>query len=193
LCSLKDLEFYINFTNKNDLSKQTASIANELINYYEATFFENDLLDCGLRHSFFKTIVPLSGKKEYSDDEKRTIRYLSCYITDQILNPSKPHQAKLASLALNKYSKVFQNEESVNLIKEAYQKAQPLKNADLDTDLHIACQKFIENWDDLNKVESEIKKVGPEDPGLTVFLGKLAIGSIKTLQNAAQNIVDNFK
>jgi hypothetical protein len=57
----------------------------------------------------------------------------------------------LASLALDEYPEVFQNEESLNLIKEAYKaKAYLIEN----TDLNSACKKFIKAWDSRNVLKS---------------------------------------
>jgi hypothetical protein len=153
LCSKRELKLFKNFANEYDLRKQAASIGKELISECRRTFLANRLFGTDVtrfRQSFLNKITPLVMEKEYSKDEKENLHLLSHFIRYQIIDPSIAQRAELASLALNKYPTVFQNEGSVNLIREAYKKVQLIENTDLDS----ACQKFLIDWDTLNKSKS---------------------------------------
>lgn len=156
LCNTKDLSLFKNFATENKLSHQATLIADGLKNECRTTFLSNHLLGTDITiQSFINKIAPLMLKKEYLEKEKKFIQILTHFIKYQIIDSSIPQRAELASLALNQYPKLFRNPESVKLIREAYQEVQLIEN----TELYLACQDFLKDWDALNESESKIIEI----------------------------------
>lgn len=157
LCNKKDLKLFKNLAKKYEESNEANQIANALINECRTAFrtyllFGTDVTK--FHETFLDIIIPLSQKKE-SEKEKKTIKRLSHFINSQILDPSIPQRAELASLALNKFPEVFQDEYLVKLITNAYETSQLKEN----TELGSACQKFLTTWDTLQEKNSNIQEL----------------------------------
>lgn len=151
LCKTETL--FSDLTQQSDLSHQGTQIANELINERQTTILANYLSSSNItqeHQTSIDKIASLTKKKKCSTGETLNIQILFQFIISQILDPSIPQRAELASLILNKYPHLFLNEKSVNLIKEAH-KDQMIENKDLDS----ACQIFFTTWNTLNRRKSE--------------------------------------
>lgn len=157
LCSTTKLSDINTFDQDNHFKNQTFFIAKELINECRTTFLVKRLFgtdETQFHQSFLNIIGSLSQQKELSKKEKKIIYRLSLFIRSQILDPSIPQRAELASFALNKYPALFQDKASSNLIKKAYDESPSIENPNL----YSACQKFLKYLSDIIDSDAEMKQ-----------------------------------